>query len=78
MKILLILDQIEKFLSRYKITIFLVLSMFILEALIAIRSNVSSIESTTTDISNSTNTLERNLNSIESNISDINHKTRYE
>ena len=57
MQILILVDHIERILSRYKTIIFLIISMFIVEALISITNDISSIkqevkaiEHNTTDI----------------------------
>ena len=55
MQILILLDHIERILSRYKTIIFLIISMFIVEALISIKQEVKAIESNTSDIKINTN-----------------------
>ena len=54
MQILILLDHIERILSRYKTIIFLIISMFIVEALISITNDISSIKQEVKAIENNT------------------------
>ena len=62
MQILILLDHIERILSRYKTIIFLIISMFIVEALISITNDISSIKQEVKAIENNTTDIKLNTN----------------
>ena len=75
MQILILLDHIERILSRYKTIIFLIISMFIVEALISIKAEISDIGSATSVIESSTNSLTNDISSIKQEVKAIESNT---
>ena len=71
MQILILLDHIERILSRYKTIIFLIISMFIVEALITIKAEISYIGSATSSLTNDISSIKQEVKAIENNTTDI-------